>query len=103
VERYRYQKAISDLSGNDIGFHGSEPESAVREIRNWFQKLDPTHKFPSANTVWTIYNEFAAEFFEIMKEGKFSEKDVEQMPWLEYFLYVQEWLKGRGYFQGTYP
>lgn len=89
-EKYRYQKAISDLSGNDISFHGSEPENAVREVRNWFQKLSPSQKLPSASHFWTIFNEFSADFYKIIQKENFSEQDAEHMPWSEYYLYIDE-------------
>jgi hypothetical protein len=98
-EKYRYQKAISDLSGNDISFHGSEPENAVREVRNWFQKLNPSQKLPSAGHLWTTFNEFSADFYKIMQHEKFNEQDVEHMPWSEFYLYINEWLKGHGYLE----
>jgi len=33
-ERYRYQAALSDISGNDIKAHEGKPEILVREVRN---------------------------------------------------------------------
>src|SRR5680860_1258689 len=37
--KYRYQKAISDISGNDISIHNAEPEKALRQVRNWARKI----------------------------------------------------------------
>lgn len=36
LERYRYQKALSDLSGSDIKNHDDEPIKIIRVIRDWF-------------------------------------------------------------------
>lgn len=35
TEKYRYQKVLSDISGNDIKAHKSEPETLLRQVRNW--------------------------------------------------------------------
>lgn len=36
-ERYRYQKFVSDIAGQDIRSHANDPDQAIREIRNWLQ------------------------------------------------------------------
>lgn len=35
-ERYRFQKAISDLSGSDIKNHDDDVTKAIYAVRNWF-------------------------------------------------------------------
>ena len=37
----RYQKSISDLSGNDIEIHNDDPETALRKFINWILKINP--------------------------------------------------------------
>jgi hypothetical protein len=32
---YRYRKALSDISGQDISHHEGRPKKAIREVRNW--------------------------------------------------------------------
>jgi len=95
ISRYRYQKAISDISGNDIGFHDSKPENAIREVRNWLQKLNHTQKFPSANKLWMDYLEFNDVFLEIMKMHHFNKEDIKKMPWSEFIDYIFEWYEAR--------
>ena len=36
-EQYRYRQFISDIAGQDIRAHGSDPENAIREVRDWLQ------------------------------------------------------------------
>lgn len=38
-ERYRYQKFISDIAGQDIRPHSSNPGEAIREIRDWLRPI----------------------------------------------------------------
>ncbi|HUR83219.1 MAG TPA: hypothetical protein VM733_20850 [Thermoanaerobaculia bacterium] len=35
VERYRYQKFMSDIAGQDIAAHDGTPEAAIRAVRDW--------------------------------------------------------------------
>lgn len=36
-ELYRYQKFISDIAGQDIRPHATDPDQAIREIRDWLR------------------------------------------------------------------
>ena len=93
-ERYRYQRAISDLSGNDIDIHKNSPEIAIRKFRNWIRKIKGTH-IDSANKIWRIYNEFNGDFYFIAKEYELSREDIEEMPWEELSQHIKRWLKSR--------
>jgi hypothetical protein len=94
-ERYKYQRALSDLSGSDIRNHNNEPENVVREVRNWF--LETTSCRPSSGTViWEHFNEFMADFYQKREEQGYKDKDLEIMPTREYLDFIEEWLKDRG-------
>lgn len=96
--KYRYQKSISDLSGNDIEIHNNDPETALRKFRNWIFKIQGS-KIDSANKIWRLYNEFNGDFFEIVKTNELSDADIAEMPWNELCLYITEWKKGRESFK----
>lgn len=90
-ERYRYQQALSDLSGNDIAAHESSPEVAVRSVRNWLSSA----KGPgihSPQRIWQAYNEFLDDFTIRMLEEEFSQEDIDAMPISEYIYYIGVWL-----------
>jgi hypothetical protein len=36
-ERYRFQRFISDIAGQDIHAHGGDPRKAVREVSGWLR------------------------------------------------------------------
>ncbi len=56
-ERYRYRRALSDLSGSDIKNHNNEPQDAVREVRNWFRETTSSRP-PSGTVIWDHFNVF---------------------------------------------
>jgi len=94
-ERYRYQKALSDLSGSDIKDHNDEPEDIVRAVRDWFVHMSP-RRLPSGTRIWGDFNEFMADFYQEREEQGYRGKDLEAMPTREYIAFIQEWLTRRG-------
>ena len=95
-ERFRYQKALSDLSGSDIRNHNNEPEDLVREVRNWFVEEITSRRLPSGTRIWEDFNEFMAHFYEKREEQGYRAKDLEIMPTREYIEFIKEWLEERG-------
>jgi hypothetical protein len=94
-ERFRYQKALSDLSGSDIKNHNNEPEELVREVRNWF--VQTTSLRPTSGTkIWEDFNEFMADFRQKREEQGYRGKDLQTMPTQEYVDFIKEWLADRG-------
>ncbi|OSY87239.1 hypothetical protein WH52_12310 [Tenacibaculum holothuriorum] len=93
-ERYRYQRAISDLSGNDIEIHNNSPEVAIRKFRNWVRKIK-NEQIDSANKIWRLYNEFNGDFYFIAQEYELSKEDIDEMPWEELCHHINEWLTSR--------
>ena len=94
AKSYRYQKAISDLSGNDIEIHNNSPEVAIRKFRNWVRKIK-NEQIDSANKIWRLYNEFNGDFYVIAQEYELSKEDIDEMPWEELCHHINEWLKTR--------
>jgi hypothetical protein len=93
-ERYRYQRALSELSGSDISNHNDEPEDIVHAVRNWFRGMS-SRKPPSGTVIWEDFNEFMADFYQAREEQGYKDKDLQLMPTREYVDFVEEWLKVR--------
>jgi hypothetical protein len=79
AQKFRYQKALSDMASSDIKNHNNEPEQAVREIRNWFVEIRAP-KAPSGTRIWEDFNEFMADFYLKREQGGYKEKDLTTMP-----------------------
>lgn len=62
-EQYRYQKAISDLSGCDIKKHHNDVIIAIRVVRDWLVNID-LKRATSGNGIWDQYNFFQAYLYE---------------------------------------
>lgn len=89
TERYRFPKALSDLSGSDIKNHNNEVDKAIICVRNWFvtEELQRGH---SGERVWGQYNEFQTYLYEevVVKDGHKSVDDVEIM---EIIHHMRNW------------
>ena len=77
-EQYRYQKAISDLSGSDIKSHNDEVSKIIIAVRNWFV-TEELKTGDSGNTVWDHFNDFNAYLYDqvVVTDGHATIDEVE--------------------------
>jgi len=91
TERYRYQAALSDLSGSDIAVHKNEPEETVGEVRKWLAN-HCCPKAPGAAKIWGAFLDFmAANYVELTARG-FSKKDIDNLAVPELIQCMEEWV-----------
>ena len=57
-ERYRFQKFISDIAGQDIKAHDNSPEAVVRIVRDWLRNAIGQGPMPGGSHLWTRYQKF---------------------------------------------
>lgn len=93
-ERYRYKKALSDLSNSDIKNHSNNPEKLTRQVRNWFVEVS-SPRAPSGTRIWGDFNEFMADFYEKRKVEGYKSKDLQMMPIPELVDFMKSWLSER--------
>ena len=58
TERYRFQKYISDISGQDIHEHRNDPEKAIVVMRDWLCAASKRKKLPGGQAIVTRYRRF---------------------------------------------
>jgi hypothetical protein len=92
VERYRFQKFISDIAGQDIAAHGSEPRRAIRAVRDWLSNAAATKKIPvpGGAAIATRYGVFRAELPAICEKLHLQ---IDEFTFNDYVVQVEEWLK----------
>jgi len=90
-ERYKYQIALSDISGSDIKSHNDKAEEIILQTRNWFVENEINHVV-SSTKIWESFNEFMADFYQKRKKEGFKKKDLECMPTREYIQFIRDWL-----------
>lgn len=92
-ERYRYQKALSDLSGSDIKNHDDDPAKIIKSVRDWFV-TEELKSGPSAsgNKIWNEFNYFNAFLYDKCVEEN-GHKTVDEVPIPEIIYFMKEWLE----------
>ncbi len=91
-ERYRYQAALSDLSGSDIRVHEDNPAIIVRETRNWLAQVVRIHQPPSGSAIWNAYNDFCAWQYDKLTPQGYSKEDISSLPFGEILDHMREWI-----------
>lgn len=94
-ERYRFQRVLSDISGNDIRAHQSNPETLIRELRNWLL-VASKEKLPSAGQLWRESVLFQDHLLVTLGRSGYSELDVQRLETAEYISILKKWLAERG-------
>jgi len=91
VERYRYQKFISDIAGQDIAAHGGEPAKAIRAVRDWLSNATPKSiRIPGGAAIAARYVVFRAELPALCEALHLQ---VDELTFNNYVVQVEEWLK----------
>lgn len=88
IERFRYQRFISDLAGMDIHEHQGDPVRALRETRDWLANVS-RRVLPSADRVARLYQAFLADLPELAAELEF---DPATIPYVDFERLVAGWL-----------
>ena len=91
VERYRYQKFISDIAGQDIAAHGGNADEAIRVVRDWLSAATPrTVKIPGGAAIARRYRTFREELPAACERLQLR---VDELTFSDYVVQVEEWLQ----------
>lgn len=89
IERYRYQKFISDIAGQDIAAHGGDPTEAIKAIRNWLS-VSAAYSVPGGAAIARRYAAFREELPTACDRLQLNSQEL---TFNDYVLQVEEWLK----------
>jgi hypothetical protein len=67
-ERYRFQKFISDIAGQDIREHGDDPTRAIAQLRSWFATQPRRDVLPGGAAITKRYWAFREELTAILEK-----------------------------------
>lgn len=88
--KYRYQAAISDLSGCDIEVHSGQFDTAIKIVRNWLvSEAAATRVAPSR--ILNGYSDFQEWHYEKCLSEGYSETDIQEYPTRELLQSMEEW------------
>ena len=88
-ERYRYQKFISDIAGQDIRSHRNSADGAIRVVRDWLDNHSDRSTIPSGSIIYSRYQIFRRAVPKLCAE---LERDRSQLTYTDYCGIVSRWL-----------
>ena len=88
---YRYQAALSDISGCDIQYHNADFQKAVRKVRNWLVS-EAGITAEGASRILGHYTDFQGWYYEKQLAAGFSEEDIEDYDTSELLSAMVDWM-----------
>jgi hypothetical protein len=88
-ERYRYQKFISDIGGQDIRSHGGKPNGAICAVRDWLRRDVKGILLPGGAHLCAAYERFTEELPGLCVPAKL---DREHLTYTDFYDLVAGWL-----------
>ncbi len=91
IERYRYQKFISDIAGQDIAAHDGDIGKAIGCVRDWLSNAMPKAiRIPGGKTMAARYDAFREELPAMCEKTHLS---IGELTFNDYVAQVEDWLK----------
>jgi hypothetical protein len=88
-EQYRYQRFVSDLSGQDIHQHSNEPKVAVTRVRNWLRTESGKTSIPGGAAIYGRYEAFRTDLPRICAELNLELADL---TFADFSYTIAQWL-----------
>ncbi|HET6574306.1 MAG TPA: hypothetical protein VFG68_11920 [Fimbriiglobus sp.] len=89
-ERYRYQKFLSDIAGQDIRSHGADPKTLIREVRNWLRN-QTARELEGGEHIIEQFRLFCDQIPQLLSAMNKTERDLEN--YLDFHQLVFNWIR----------
>ncbi|WP_316399215.1 hypothetical protein [Bradyrhizobium sp. 33ap4] len=89
-ERYRYQKFISDIAGQDIKSHDGDAKSVIAQVRDFLRTESDQKALPGGTVIAMEYAEFEKQKRKICKE---LELDPLELTFTDQAFIIAYWIK----------
>lgn len=90
IEKYRYQKFISDLAGVDIHSHSGLPRKAVMETRDWLANVSKRTTIPNQRDLLKAYDDFSKALPGLANAAGYK---VKELQFADFERLLVSWLK----------
>ena len=94
-KRYRFQAALSDISGCDICAYGDDlqwaPEKAIKHVRNWLVSeagIAPV----GAKLIWHRFSDFQEWYWKKKLDEGADEEEIKEYPTSELLIEMFAWM-----------
>lgn len=90
TEPYRYQKFVSDISGQDVFSHNNSEKEVVRVVRDWLGTASGRQTIPGGGIIWRRYQDFLSDLPLVAQELRLEVADMGNFN--NYIRVVAGWL-----------
>ena len=91
-ERYRFQRFLSDIGGQDIRAHDDQPEEAIRQFRDWLSSDVIADRLTGGSAIVRRYQTFQAALPRLLAS---VDVDRSEMTFPDYVNAVSIWLSAQ--------
>ena len=88
-DKYRFQKFLSDISGQDIKSHNNDPAKVIENVRNWLNSLDLNSSIPGATAIKKKYSDYNDDLPELLQKNHLTLGDAQ---YVDRTLIMSEWI-----------
>jgi hypothetical protein len=88
TQPYRYQKFISDISGQDIEDHNNDNKKVIRCVRNWLANKSGDRRLCSGSIIYADYLKFLSDLPELCRK---STLDIQELTFCDINYLINEW------------
>jgi hypothetical protein len=98
IERYRYQRFISDIAGQDVQSHAGDPRRAILVVRNWLRNVTGRSSLPGGAEINRRYLQFHEHLPTMCRDLRL---DVDELTFTDLTYLVAAWLEWSDAFWST--
>lgn len=89
-DKYRYQKFISDIAGQDIKSHDNDPLKIISAIRNWLSSTSGATAIPGGAIIKRRYTEYCANLPALCRQAGI---ELEELTYNDKADFITSWLQ----------
>ena len=95
AEPHRYDRLLSDISGQDIEVHRNDPDQAIRCVRNWLSDHRPSGAtpLPGSSAMLGDYKLFQSEVSALLADRRLD--GLEQLTHSDFLWAIRDWMASR--------
>lgn len=90
INKYRYQKFLSDIAGQDISAHNNNPAEAIKCVRNWLNSASDRKTIPGGSHILSRYKLFKGDLPNICKGASIK---INELTYNDYGVFMSNWLQ----------
>lgn len=90
AERYRFQRTLSDIAGQDVVAHAGDPGRAIACVRDWLATAATRPELPGGKHIAERYDAFMDDLPKMCRETR---KAPDTLTFGDYVHLVEEWLR----------